>query len=368
MHRVTSLYYLSQPMTMLSKLLLPFSWLYGFILWLRHALYNTGVFTSHGKFEVPVICVGNLNLGGTGKTPFTEYLIKQLSQQFNIGIVSRGYGRETSGYLMATTNSTAKEIGDEPLQMYSKYTNLIKLAVCEDRTSGIQQLLKDQPQLQLIILDDAFQHRKVKADINILLTPYTKPYYNDYLLPAGKLRDIKSAANRADMLVFTKCPTLIQHTEETRAKLPSKLAYNSWFSRIDYLNWIKPGSAEFVQHSQSEALVVTGIAEPSYLIKYVESQLNNHFGPKLVRSIPYPDHHKYSIENLEEIASLFDTFASAEKAIITTEKDWVKLAPLLENHHSRNHWIVVPIAFQLEQEEIFLAKLNQKIAEAAAPR
>ncbi len=217
-------------MANLRILLLPFSWLYGLLIALRHLLYDAGLFKSNGNFEVPVICVGNLNLGGTGKTPFTEYLIRTLSDNYKIGIVSRGYGRKTNGYLLATDQSTASEIGDEPLQIYQKFGNQIELAVCEDRTYGIKHLLTDRQGIQLIILDDAFQHRKVNADLNILLSPYDRPYFEDYLIPAGNLRDIKSAARRADMLVFTKTPQAII-SSNFRNQLPEHLKHMFWFKR-----------------------------------------------------------------------------------------------------------------------------------------
>ncbi len=353
-------------MAKLRLLLLPFSWLYSIVLWFRHQFYDLGILQASGHFGVPVICIGNLNLGGTGKTPFTEYLIEKLSNQYNIGVISRGYGRSTKGYLLASPTSTAKEIGDEPLQIYSKNQHRIVLAVCEDRTTGIKQLLKDKPNITLIILDDAFQHRKVRADINILLTPYNEPYFTDHLLPAGNLRDIKSVAKRADHLIFTKSPQETNDQKKLQNQLPGHLKQDSWFSRIDYLNWKGAFTNQDLSQLPGNIYVVSGIAKPSYLIDHVKAIIHkgSRDGKLLVKS--YPDHHKYTATDLSEIASTFDTFASAEKAILTTEKDWVKLAPLLEDHPDRYYWIVAPIAFQLEQEDAFLASLKHKIAATAA--
>lgn len=334
-------------------ILLPFSLLYSCILWLRHLCYDLGIFKSTGNFGVPVICIGNLNLGGTGKTPFTEYLIAQLSDSFKIGIISRGYGRKTSGYLRANPHSTVEEIGDEPYQIFHKYQNRISFAVSEDRTSGVQRLLQEEPSLQLIILDDAFQHRKIRADINILLTPYDQPYTEDLLLPAGNLRDIKSAAKRADLLVFTKAPAEATTTPEAQE------VQSRWISNIQYDQFRNGLSGEPVLQPPKELLIVTGIAKPSYLIKHLEKS-----GSK-AHQMSFPDHHKYTTADLDKIASGFDTFASPEKAVLTTEKDWVKLAPLADYHKDWT-WIIAPIRFQLQREEDFLAELKQKIADASA--
>ncbi|MES2628391.1 MAG: tetraacyldisaccharide 4'-kinase [Bacteroidota bacterium] len=337
-------------------LLLPVSWLYSLVLALRHFLYNTGVFKSHRNFGVPVICVGNLNLGGTGKTPFTEYLIRNLSATYTIGVVSRGYGRSTTGYLLADEHSTASTIGDEPLQLFSK--NRIALAVCEDRTSGIRQLLHDRPEISLIILDDAFQHRKVSADVNILLSPWAEPFFSDHLLPAGNLRDIKSAAQRADMVVFTKTAPDAANREKILNRLPPKLAKNTWFSGINYLETRRPFALEIHQPLPENILVVTGIAKPEYLLDFAKSQ-----SPQgIIGTLFFADHHKYTAADISKIASLFDTFATAGKVILTTEKDWVKLEPLLGSHTTRNHWAVAPIAFYVEHEDTFLASLSNKLA------
>ncbi len=334
-------------------LLLPLAWLYSLILGFRHFLYDHGIFNSNSGFSAPVICIGNLNLGGTGKTPFTEYLIRILSIKYKIGIVSRGYGRSTKGFILATTNHTAEIIGDEPKQILNKFHAFISLAVCEDRTHGITQLLKLKPEINLIILDDAFQHRKVSADINILLSPYEEPFHKDFLIPAGNLRDIKSAAKRADFVVFTKSP---------KGSSLNKLGYveNSryWLSEMAYdeITAVKSTSQEITV--PFNLLLVSGIAKPEYLERHAKSICRN------MKSMIFPDHHKYTSEDILKIAHIFDTFAPDNKAILTTEKDWVKLSQLKELQSFNGQWLIAPIRFRLENETQFIEQLETALAVA----
>ncbi len=325
-------------------------------------LYDIGIIKSHTAFNVPVICVGNLNLGGTGKTPFTELLISELHKHYRIGIVSRGYGRETSGFYLANDNTTAKIIGDEPFQIYQKFKNEISLAVCEDRKTGIDRLLELQPETEIIILDDAYQHRKIKAHINILLTTYGFPFYNDLLLPSGTLRDIRSAWKRCDFLVFTKSPRQIEKSHEAEAVNYTGLNLNEeiFYSKISYqtpFNFLLNTSETLL--ATHNILLITGIAQPIPLIEYISN----------VARIPsenllhkrYPDHHNYSTSNLQDIGEIFGTFAHDKKLIVTTEKDWVKIAQLLNEDLKKLPWFVLKIAFELTAQEHFNTRLMHKI-------
>ncbi len=351
-------------MKVLSYLFLPIALLYGSVLRLRHWFYDLGIFRSNGDFGIPIICVGNLNLGGTGKTPFTEFLIEQLSADLAVGVVSRGYGRKSKGFLLARPDVTAEQIGDEPLQIYQKYQHLIQLAVCEDRTSGINRLIEECPFLDVIILDDAFQHRKVKADVNILLSPYMPPFYEDFLLPVGKLRDVKIAAKRANVLVFTKGPDRVEESHRLKAGkvLPANLNEQFFYSKIDYAAFVNPFSAGQLSFIPEKLLVVTGIARPEYLL----DKLTTQFSASQIETLSFADHHHYTAADLEKIAKIFDTFAGEKKAILTTEKDWVKLAPLVAKTPLSDHWLIAPIKFRLEEEERFVSDLKNKLAELSA--
>ena len=192
-------------------LLLPFAVLYGWVVALRNWLFQKHYLKSV-KFNVPMICVGNLSLGGTGKSPMVEYLLSILSDNYKVATLSRGYKRKTEGYALATANTTALEIGDEPMQFHLKFPN-VSVAVCERRIEAIPQLIQDVPSLQLVILDDAFQHREIVADYNILLTEYDNLYCDDFFIPTGDLRDERRSAKRAHIIVVTKCPTNLTITE-----------------------------------------------------------------------------------------------------------------------------------------------------------
>ncbi len=354
-------------MNFLRYLLLPVSLLYALVLHLRHWLFDVGILASQGHFGVPVICIGNLNLGGTGKTPFTEYLINKLSSEHNIGVVSRGYGRKTKGYVAATLESKPAEIGDEPLQIYRKFHHTIQLAVCEDRITGINRILTDFPSIDLIVLDDAFQHRKVKADINILLTPYKHPFYKDFLLPVGTLRDLKQAAKRADLLVFTKSPEPIsvEHLVEARNKVPANLKTNFAYSKINYSQFEQPFTGERFADCPEQVVLVTGIARPEYISDYLKLHWPGLSTAGNLHSYEQADHHDYTPADLDKIAKIFDTFAAAKKGIITTEKDWVKLAPLVQRSNLKPFWLVLPIRFEMDNESVFLSRLKHKLAAVA---
>ncbi|MHA4893141.1 tetraacyldisaccharide 4'-kinase [Pedobacter sp. PWIIR3] len=300
----------------LRLLLFPFSLIYGVIIRVRNWLFDIG-FLKSISFDVPVICVGNLAVGGSGKTPVTEYLVSILTGN-KIAILSRGYGRSTKGFLLADDMSTANTIGDEPLQYYHKFGKLITVAVCEDRVNGIN-LLKDTH--DLIILDDAFQHRWVKPGLSILLFEFSKLLKSKFLLPAGDLREPFYNYKRADIILVTKSPSL---DEQKRVKIKDKflgMKDDVYFTSIQYKSLVSLyGNHEVVDLQYIDSLhLLTGIANPDPLLQYLN---NKSFK---VHHHEYPDHHQFTKRNIGNLISDFKSDQSQRKIILTTEKDSQRL-------------------------------------------
>ncbi|GGI22025.1 tetraacyldisaccharide 4'-kinase [Pedobacter mendelii] len=302
----------------LRLLLLPFSLIYGLAIILRKKLYDWGIMRSI-KFELPVICVGNLAVGGSGKTPTTEYLVRLLAH-YKIAILSRGYGRKTKGFILANVSSTAETIGDEPLQYFNKFEN-VTVAVCEDRMMGIEKLKENH---DLIILDDAFQHRAVKAGFNILLFEFRKLGTLQFLLPAGNLRDVFSSRKRADVLLVTKSPVPLLHVAQqasinelqpnnNQPVLHSYLKYGD----LRAINSDKTLSLESIK--SFEIFLLTGIANPEPLIEELQKYTEN------IHHEAFADHHRFSSEEIKKFVSAFDKSNNTKKVIITTEKDSKRL-------------------------------------------
>ncbi len=301
-------------------LLLPFSLIYGLIVIFRNWMFDRKIFRS-ATFNLPIVCVGNLTVGGTGKSPMVEFMIEKMKQSFRIAILSRGYKRKTRGYALASPQSTALEIGDEPMQFFNKFPD-VTVAVGEERVFAIPQLLHDKPDTQVIILDDAFQHRSVTAGLNIILSEYNNLYTRDWFLPTGDLRDQPGSARRADMIVITKCPPDLSLAEKNRVISEIKPAADQqvFFTTIAY------GKAYHVitretSHitSSTEVLLVTGIANPGPLKKYLEENFNGY------DELAYSDHHIFTIDDLKNILKRFNQNPSPHKIILTTEKDAVRL-------------------------------------------
>lgn len=295
-------------------ILFPLAILYDLITRLRNRLYDLKLKPSV-SFEVPVIVVGNLTVGGTGKTPMVEYLIRTFHQRWQLATLSRGYGRKSKGMRIANALDDATTVGDEPLQLYAKFHDDINVAVCEDRVFGVTHLLDQFPDTQAVLMDDAFQHRRVNGKINILLTDYHRPFYSDYLLPAGRLRESKIGAKRADVVVVTKCPPAIADDEMMTIEIAIRQFVESpvFFTRIRYGNPLSFGSKDALL--QEKVILVTGIANAATLKEYIAKRFT------LVHHFEFPDHHHYSIADLEKVASSVASGAS----VITTEKDMVKL-------------------------------------------
>lgn len=337
----------------------PLSWMYGGVLNIRHFLYDIGFYKSFAHERVFVICVGNLNLGGTGKTPTSESLIKKLSAQYTVGVLSRGYGRSTKGFLIVDHNGDPNKYGDEPVQMAQKNSN-IPFAVCENRWVGVNKFLEYRPDLQVIILDDAFQHRRLKADLNILLTPFNKPFFRDSLVPSGGLRDLKRAAVRADMLLITKSPKHVSHETKKVYQRESgfTLEKTLFFAHLNYAALKNPLTGEEVQPKHiDQALLITGIANPKPISDFLSASISN------LKAVNFRDHYRYSAKDIKSIQQIFNNFAKTpDRIIITTEKDYVKLVQLQE--HWPNDWTVLVAPIQMEINDNLGDRFIKKLSES----
>ena len=335
----------------------PLSWIYGSVVRFRNFLFDVGVLKSR-SFSIPIISVGNITVGGTGKTPHVEYLIRLLKDLTSVAVLSRGYKRKSKGFVMADSKSTVKEIGDEPFQMKKKFPN-VTIAVDKSRVHGIETLTGQDRNLDVILLDDAFQHRYVKPGINILLVDYHRLIIYDKLLPAGRLREPLSGKNRADIVIVTKCPqTLTPMNFRVITKAMDLFPYQQLFFTAlayDKLHHIYNNSTRALTDipPNEHLLLLSGIASPQQFIEDL-STLNAH-----INSLTFPDHHEFSKKDIQHINEAFATLPSP-KSIITTEKDAARLVStegLSEEVRQHIYSLPVRIEFMLHQEETF----NEKI-------
>lgn len=302
-------------------LLLPFALLYWLAIVIRNWLYDKNILKST-SFGLPLICVGNLSVGGTGKSPMVEYLVANIKKRYKVATLSRGYKRKTKGYALADENTTALEIGDEPMQFHLKFPE-VPVAVGEERIEAIPQLLHDRPETQVIILDDAFQHRSIIAGLNIILTDYSNLFTRDFYLPTGDLRDTKNSYKRADLIVVTKCKHDLTPEEKSNITKELNLLPHQYvfFTAIEYGQLYHIVSKRgFELKEETEVLLVSGIANPKPLQSLLETHSNSY------SLVQYPDHHIFSIDDLNEIKKRFNSIGSNTKIILTTEKDAVRLA------------------------------------------
>ena len=332
-------------MNALRWFLFPFAFLYGLITALRNFLFDHGILRST-RYSVPVVAIGNLSMGGSGKSPMTEYLVRLLEENHSIGIVSRGYGRKTQGVREVTVSSIAKEVGDEPLQFKTKFPSL-PIWVSEQRTKGIEALLASAPSTNLVLLDDAFQHRQVDPSLSILLMEYKDAIDSQYPLPMGRLREWLSGIERADVVVITKCPKVLSRDEQTRIQKRLKLSNDTalYFSSIEYgnLRSLKRVGPNTELNKNMSALVFTGIANPDPLIKHLKSKV------KAVQSMRFKDHHAFSKTDLESIQAAFESMPGDEKILICTEKDSMRLKdPDLMLHLEKLPLYYLPIETQIQ--------------------
>lgn len=303
-------------MNFLRKILFPLAFLYWLITFIRNWLYDKGIFKS-SSFNIPIIAVGNLSVGGTGKTPQIEYLIRLLSYKYKVAVLSRGYKRTTEGFILADEKATASSIGDEPFQFYSKFSN-IQVAVDANRKNGIENLLQHPNRPDVILLDDAYQHRKVKAGFYILLTAYDDLFCDDYILPFGNLREPSSGKKRADMIIVTKCPNDLSELAQQKIREKLKVKQPVFFTTIQYDDYVFGNESKLlVSEIQSESKVlVAGIAKPKLFFDFLKNETDE--------ALVFQDHHHFSKQDCEQILAK----ANGRK-IITTEKDFVRLNGLL---------------------------------------
>ena len=358
---------------MLKVLLYPFSLLFGIGVYFRNRLYDLNLLKSK-EFDVPVISIGNITVGGTGKTPHVEYLIELLKEKFEVAALSRGYKRKTRGFKLVEENSSVDEAGDEPLQIKKKFPE-VTISVCENRVTGVEKLLA-RPSGKLpdvILLDDAFQHRRITAGINILLIDYNRPINKDKLLPAGRLRESATQMRRADVIIFTKCPkgevTPIMRRilqKEIRLRPYQQLFFTSFdYGQIRPLFGGNELNDDFFQEKSHGILIVTGIAFPKLIPEYLKQFASE------TEMVSFSDHHKYSENDIKLIMRKFNDIKSSKKIIVTTEKDAVRFAEmpgLDEQFTSVLYYLPVKVKFLDEEEKMFNKKILSYVGENKSNR
>ncbi len=339
---------------LLVKILLsPFSLLYGLIIGIRNVFYDIG-FLRSTKFSIPIINIGNLSVGGAGKSPHVDYLINLLKPYVRVATLSRGYNRKTQGYLDVKQTNTTLEVGDEPLMFKRKHPD-IPVGVAENRTNGISQVLMDHPETHVILLDDAFQHRAISAGMDILLTNYDRLFTDDYLLPAGRLREWRGAYRRADMIIITKCPDILSedHREKVLKKINPLKSQMVYFSRYTYYHPYSIYDQSFRPlTSDTNVVLLSAIANTDYLYSYVKKQVNK------IKTIDYSDHYNFEERDIIEVMEKYNRMDAEDKIILTTEKDAMRLSRHIEKMKELN----MPVYILPVQVE-FLDKDQEKFDE-----
>ncbi len=357
---------------MFKFLLYPFSWLYGLGVSLRNQAYDLDILKSR-EFEAPVISIGNITVGGTGKTPHVEYLVDLLREKYKVATLSRGYKRKTKGFRLVNVDSTVAESGDEPLQIKNKFPE-VTVSVCEDRGAGIDHLLAQGSDLvpDVILLDDAFQHRSVTPGINILLIDYNRPIKDDHLLPVGRLRESARQVRRANIIIFTKCPDEITPImrrifQNDVGLLPYQKLF---FTKLEY-GKLKPVfhgkqlANTFYEEKQHAMLVVTGIADPALLIAHLKKMAAKQ------EILSFPDHHNFTVEDIQNIQLKFDALKTGKKIIVTTEKDAMRLKNtpgLGEELKAALYYMPVNIRFLDEEKRSFNKNILNYVGENKSNR
>jgi tetraacyldisaccharide 4'-kinase len=335
----------------------PLSVLYGLITSLRNFLYNTGILPSF-EFNNPIISIGNITVGGTGKTPHTEYLISILNNKYRIATLSRGYKRKTHDFRIASSSSDVNEIGDEPLQIFRKFPEII-VSVSKDRVKGVRKILETNPATEVIILDDAFQHRKIVPGFSILLTDYSRLITNDHMLPYGNMREHKWNMNRADVILITKSPVDLSPINRRLIIKDFNIAayQNIFFTSLSYKDPVpvfnqtdNDNPKKTVDFSESSIVLVTGIANPVTLAEYIKKSAVETI------HLQFPDHYSYRKKDIEKICSTFNNLEAQKKYLITTEKDAVRFmesADINEPLRSLFYYIPIGIDFLFDQKGEF---------------
>jgi tetraacyldisaccharide 4'-kinase len=357
---------------MVKILLYPFSFLYGIVVWFRNQLYDLNILKSK-EFDVPVISIGNITVGGTGKTPHVEYLIGLLKNTFEVATLSRGYKRKTKGFRLVEPGSAVTETGDEPLQMKRKFTE-VTVSVCENRVTGVENLLhpENKKAPDVVLLDDAFQHRRISPGINILLIDYNRPVKKDMLLPAGRLREGKYQIRRANVIIFTKCPGEI--TPITRRIMQNDIGLRPYqelfFTTLVYDRIIpvfsgKELNENFFRNREYGILAVTGIASPLLIYKYLEGFARQ------METLPFSDHHHYTNENIRGIIRKFERLKQKKKIIVTTEKDamhFKDVADLPDLFMDSLYYLPVKVKFLDDEGKLFNKRILGYVGENKSNR
>lgn len=325
-------------------LLYPLSIVYRSVTSFRNHLYNIQYKPSF-HFETTTISVGNLSAGGTGKSPMVEYLIRLLKEQYKIATLSRGYGRKSKGFRIANSEDNAETLGDEPFQFYLKFRDEIVVSVGEERAVAIPEILFFDENTEVILLDDAYQHLKVARDLNILLTTFDNPFFSDFVLPAGRLREAPSGAGRADLIVVTKCPKDITATQkEAYSREIKKFASDDtpvFYSTIEYGDPL-PIYDQSVGKPRGRALLVSGLANPDHFEDYCRARYDVEYHFK------FKDHHHYTAADIQQIKARLEVMPGAEKFLLTTEKDMVKfINPEIQSQLSGVHVYYLPIKMKI---------------------
>lgn len=323
-------------------------------MFVRNIFFNLDI-KKVSKVDTTVVSVGNLSVGGTGKTPLVDWIVSKLKNEIPTAILSRGYGRKSKGFLLVTKHSQAETVGDEALFYKRKHKEEIEVAVAEKRVEGAEKLLNLKSNLKLIVLDDAYQHRYIDRDVNILLTDYSRPFYKDFVLPSGRLREFRVGKKRADVVIVTKSPANLDEAEKDVIKKKIDVSPNTLvcFSQIKYGELLPIHSGEFT--IPEKILLVTGIANPSPLYDHLKKLAN-------VELLSFPDHHDFTTKDIRKIHNLFDTFATQNKCIVTTAKDVPRLSsnlvkPLIVNYP----WFYQTINVEIDKELELLKKIKEHV-------
>lgn len=349
--------------------LVPLSRIYGTVTAVRNWLYDCAILTSQPS-PVPTIAVGNLAVGGTGKTPHAEYIIDLLRQTYHVGVLSRGYKRVTKGFVIAGPTSTPRDIGDEPFQCHRKFGDTVTVAVCEDRRRGIREMLRIDPAINLIVLDDAFQHRAVSPDVAVCLTEFSTPVYDDALLPYGRLRESARGLDRADIIIVSKCPDGLTPLDFRlfRKRLNPKPFQSLYFTKLVYgpLLPLFPDQAQAAPDlagltHQDVILSLSGIADPRPFIRHLKENQAR------VKVNLYPDHHNYGRRDMEAVRRRYESLRGDRRLVITTEKDAVRLIhnpyfpPEMKPHA---YYLPIRVAFDQGDGPAFETDLRKRVIDA----
>lgn len=333
-------------------LLFPFSFLYGLCVGMRNMLYDIDILSGH-EFDLPVISVGNITVGGTGKTPHVEYLVRLLSSNYHVAVLSRGYKRKTSGFVIAGEKTTVHEIGDEPYQIHKKFPE-IQVIVDENRVRALKKIEEEMKDIQVVLLDDAYQHRSVKPGLSVLLIDYNVPLSKELYLPAGRMRESRHGGKRADIVLFTKCPETLTIEESIRVKQfnpsPDQQVY---FTKVEYGNPVPVFSEgdegltmeKLVDDYRAPVLVVTGIASPDTFLQHIKKYAKN------IEVLSYPDHYRFKKKDMERIGMVLEKMPGEKKIILTTEKDAMRLTGFYNFEVPfGERWFYIPIKVAVLQK------------------